>query len=106
LLDITVMAENDPDFQNVPQIVRQSTEFNNQTVAVPHSQRMLGYFVNKDLFNQANIDYTTMDSSVEEFAQAIRDITNISEGKIGKQDSGSISNSYPAAVKQVLGCYT
>nr|WP_144925858.1 extracellular solute-binding protein [Paenibacillus bovis] len=106
LLDITVMAENDPDFQNVPQIVRQSTEFNNQIVAVPHSQSMLGYFVNKDLFNQANIDYPTMDSSVEEFAQAIRDITNISEGKIGTQDAGSIPDWYPAAVNPDLGWYT
>ncbi|MFC5466566.1 ABC transporter substrate-binding protein [Lederbergia graminis] len=106
VLDVTVMAENDTDFGNVPQVVRQSTEYNKQIVALPFAQHFLGYFVNKDLYNEANLDYPTMDSTVEEFEAAVKDITNVQAGVIGLQNAGSIADWYPAAANPDSGWYT
>lgn len=106
VLDVTYMTAEDEDFKKVPQIVRQSTEHEGKVVALPFAQHFLGYFVNKDLFNSANLDFPTMDSTVEEFEASVKAVTNVNGGVVGLQNAGSITDWYPAAANPDLGWYT
>jgi len=106
LLDLNELTAADEDFQNVPEIVRQSATFNDKIVAVPFAQHFLGYFVNKDLFNAANLDYPEMDGTVEEFTKAVKDITNVNAGVVGLNHPFSIADWYPAAASADMGWFT
>lgn len=106
LLDITVIASNDPEFTNVPQAVRDAATYNNIIYAVPAGQQFLGYYVNKDLYNQANLDVPEHGMSIDDFVSSVRDITNINEGKVGFANAMAILDWYPTAVTDNLGWYT
>ncbi|MBS4218634.1 extracellular solute-binding protein [Bacillus sp. FJAT-49711] len=106
LLDLTELTAADADFENVPEVVRQSSVFNDKVVAVPNAQHFLGYFVNKDLFNKANLDYPEMGASIEEFTKAVKDVTNVNEGAAGLTNPFSIPDWYPAAANPDMGWYT
>jgi len=106
VLDVTYLAEEDSDFANVPQVVRQSTEFDSRIMALPSGQHFLGFYINKDLFNEANIDILTSESTIEEFTVAAKEITDINQAKIGITDTGSIPDWYTASVNPDLGWFT
>ncbi|MBS4196096.1 ABC transporter substrate-binding protein [Lederbergia citri] len=106
LLDLSELTAADTDFENVPEVVRQSVEFNGKVVAVPFAQHFLGYFVNKDLFNKANLDYPEMGASIEEFTKAVKDVTNVNEGAVGLTNPFSIPDWYPGAANPDMGWYT
>lgn len=106
LMDITSIVEGDEEYNSIPGIVKESVTFEEKVVAVPFAQHMLGYFVNKDLFNAANLDYPEFGSSVEDFTAAIKGITNLSDGKVGIQDINNVPDWYPGAVNPDLGWYT
>ncbi|MBS4204532.1 ABC transporter substrate-binding protein [Lederbergia citrea] len=106
LLDLNELTAADSDFENVPEVVRQSTMFNDKVVALPYAQHFLGYFVNKDLFNAANLDYPEMGSSLAEFTAAVKDVTNVNEGVAGLNHPFSIPDWYPAAASADMGWYT
>ncbi|MCJ8009197.1 ABC transporter substrate-binding protein [Lederbergia wuyishanensis] len=106
LLDLTELTAADTDFENVPEVVRQSAKFNDKVVAVPNAQHFLGYFVNKDLFNKANLDYPEMGVSIEDFTKAVKDVTNVNEGTVGLTNPFSIPDWYPAAANPDMGWYT
>ena len=106
LLDLNELTAADEDFANIPEIVRQSATFNDKVVAIPYAQHFLGYFVNKDLFNAANLDYPEMGTSIEEFTTAVKDLTNVNGGVVGLNHPFSIPDWYPAAANEDLGWFT
>jgi multiple sugar transport system substrate-binding protein len=106
LLDITELASKDKDFANISQIVQDSAAYNGKTYAVPFGQLFLGYFVNKDLFNAANLDYPEFGTSVEDFVSRVKEVTNLSKGIVGINNPGGIVDWYPAAVNSDMGWYT
>src|SRR5690606_18178065 len=70
------------------------------------AQHFLGYFVNKDLFNKANLDYPEMGVSIDEFTKAIKDVTNVNDGAVGLTNPFAIPDWYPAAANPDMGWYT
>lgn len=106
LLDLSDIAGADDEYKALEDIIRQSSEYDGNVVAVPHAQNFLGYFVNKDVFNAANLDYPTADSTVDEFAKAIKDVTNVKDGIVGIGNTGSVTDWYPASVNPNMGWFT
>ncbi|MFP7298882.1 ABC transporter substrate-binding protein [Neobacillus niacini] len=106
LLDISELVSKDKDFANVPQVVKDSAAYNGKTFAVPYGQHFLGYFVNKDLFNAANLDYPEFGTPVEDFISGVKEVTNISKGIVGINNPNSLVDWYPAAVNPDMGWYT
>ncbi|OOE14499.1 ABC transporter substrate-binding protein [Fictibacillus arsenicus] len=106
LMDLTKMTEKDKDFANIPEAVRDSATYNEKVYAIPFAQHFLGYLVNKDLFNEANLDYPEFGFSVEEYTKAIKEVTNISKGVAGTNHAFSVADWYPAAVNPDMGWYT
>jgi multiple sugar transport system substrate-binding protein len=105
-MDITKMTKDDKDFANVPKAVQDSAMYNGKVYAVPYAQHFLGYFVNKDLFNAANLDYPEFGMSVEEFTKAVKDVTNVNKGVAGLNQPFSVVDWYPSAVNKDMGWYT
>ncbi|WP_197282612.1 ABC transporter substrate-binding protein [Bacillus sp. FJAT-18017] len=106
LLDVTELASKDKDFEAVPEIVRDSAEVNGKLVALPAAQHFLGYFVNKDVFNAANLDHPEFDSSVEDFVSGVKEVTNVNNGVVGLNNPFTIVDWYPSAVNPDMGWYT
>src|SRR5690625_3096401 len=65
LLDITELANNDDEFSKVPDSVVEAVTHDGEIIALPAGQHLLGYFVNKDLFDEANLDAPEMGISID-----------------------------------------
>ena len=67
LLPLNEVTEGDADFDNIPEAVRQAVTYDEQAYAIPAAQHFLGYFVNKDLFEEANLDAPSLGMSLDDF---------------------------------------
>ncbi|WP_078379038.1 ABC transporter substrate-binding protein [Sutcliffiella halmapala] len=106
LLDLNELTENDEDFAQIPEVVRDSATFEDTVVALPKGQNFLGYFVNKDLYNQANLNVPEHGFAIEEFVNSVRQITNLNNGVVGISNPHSIPDWYPAAANENIGWFT
>ncbi|WP_370295786.1 ABC transporter substrate-binding protein [Rossellomorea marisflavi] len=106
LMDLTDLTSKDKEFNNVPEVVRQSATFNDKVYALPFAQHFLGYYVNKDLFNDANLDYPEYGMDVDTFTSAVKDVTNVSNSVVGINNPSAIPDWYPAATNDKLGWFT
>ncbi|GAF14323.1 N-acetyl-D-glucosamine ABC transport system, sugar-binding protein [Bacillus sp. JCM 19045] len=88
LLDLNEVVSEDSEFNDIPEAVRNAVVYNDSLYAVPSGTQILGYFVNKDLFNQANLDIPAYGLTLDEFSAAIRDTSDVQQGV-----SGSIKSS-------------
>ncbi|KMK74695.1 ABC transporter substrate-binding protein [Alkalihalobacillus pseudalcaliphilus] len=106
LLPLNEVTEGDADFDNIPEAVRQAVTYDEQAYAIPAAQHFLGYFVNKDLFEEANLDAPSLGMSLDDFTDAVRSITNINSGTVGLNHPHTILDWYPAAANEDLSWYT
>lgn len=106
LLDISGLASKDKDFANIPEAVQNSAKFDGKLYAVPFAQHFLGFLVNKDLFNAANLDAPEYGVSVEDFIKSIKDVTNVKAGVAGINHPFTFPDWYPAAANKDLGWFT
>ncbi|MHC0037724.1 ABC transporter substrate-binding protein [Pseudoneobacillus sp. C159] len=106
LLDATDLAANDADFATIPEAVRDSATYNGKLFAIPSAQHFLGYFVNKDVFNAANLDYPEFGTSLEDFVTGVKTVTNVNNGVVGLNHPFSVVDWYPAAANHDMGWYT
>ncbi|GGC77735.1 ABC transporter substrate-binding protein [Thalassobacillus devorans] len=106
MLDVTEYVEADEDYSNLPQTVQEANEYSGTVYGIPSAQHILGYYVNKDLFNEANLDVPYLGMNIDEFTSAVRDITNVNQGVIGLNEANAIPEWYPAAASEDMGWYT
>ena len=106
LLDLSKLSSDDADLAKVPEAVRKAATYGDTLFALPAGQQFLGYFVNKDMFNDANLDAPESGANINEFVDSVKRITNISKGKVGINNPMAILDWYPAAVSKTLGWYT
>ncbi len=106
VMDISELAQGDEDFKNIPQIVQDSSKLNGKQYAIPFAQHFLGYLVNKDIFNAANLDTPEYGMSIEKFTQSVKEATNVSKGIAGTNHPFTIGDWYPAAANEDLGWFT
>lgn len=83
LADLTPFVQNDPDWANVPQVLKDSFTYNGKVLGLPAAQFIMGYFVNKDLYEAANLDAPEYGFTVAEFDKAVTSLTNIPQGVLG-----------------------
>ncbi|GAB2574883.1 ABC transporter substrate-binding protein [Gracilibacillus alcaliphilus] len=106
MLDVKPYLEEDEEFASLPDSVVEAITMGDQIYAIPASQHMLGYYVNKDLFENANLDVPELGMDLDAFNEAVRNVTNINQGIIGLNQTFSIIDWYPAAANEELGWYT
>jgi ABC-type glycerol-3-phosphate transport system substrate-binding protein len=81
--DLTDIVADDPDWQNVPQVLKDAVTYSDQVLALPAAQFVMGYFVNKDLYEEANLDAPEYGFTVEEFEEAVTSLQNVPQGVLG-----------------------
>ncbi|PPA69840.1 ABC transporter substrate-binding protein [Jeotgalibacillus proteolyticus] len=106
LMDLTDLTAEDEDFANIPEVVKETLTHNDQVVALPVAQHFLGYFVNKNLFNDANLDVPQYGTDIQSFTSAIKDVSDMSNGVAGTNHPFAIPDWYPSAANEELGWYT
>jgi multiple sugar transport system substrate-binding protein len=94
--DLTAMVADDADWANVPQVLKDAVTHNEQVLGLPAAQFVMGYFVNQDLFDAANLDAPVYGTSVEDFLAATTAITDVQQGVLGLDEMEFILGWYPS----------
>jgi multiple sugar transport system substrate-binding protein len=81
--DLTEFVQDDPDWQNVPPVLQEAVTYDGQVLGLPAAQFVMGYFVNKDLYEENNLDAPEYGFSVEEFEEAVTAMHDPSQGRLG-----------------------
>jgi multiple sugar transport system substrate-binding protein len=106
LLNLNDLTKNDPDFAKIPQKVVDGAKYNENLYALPFAQHFLGYYVNEDLFNKANLNAPQYGISLSNFEKDVKQITNVNSGVVGLADAGEIPDWYPVTSNKNLGYFT
>ncbi|HUF39754.1 MAG TPA: ABC transporter substrate-binding protein [Anaerolineales bacterium] len=94
LADLTDMTAADPDWANIPQLLRDSVTYNGQVLGVPAAQFIMGYFVNLDIYEAANLDAPEYGVSADEFFETAVTLTDVSQGVLGLDEMEFIMGWY------------
>jgi multiple sugar transport system substrate-binding protein len=94
--DLTKLVEADADWKDVPTVLRDAVTYSGKVLGVPTAQFVLGYYVNKDLFEAANLDAPEYGVSVDEFLKAATSLTNIQKNILGLDEMEPILGWYPS----------
>lgn len=106
LADLTDLTANDPDWPNVPQALKDGFTYDGQVLGLPAAQFIMGYFVNQDLYEAANLDAPEYGVAPDEFFEAATSLTNIPQGVLGLDEMEPILGWYPSTVDSELGWFS
>jgi ABC-type glycerol-3-phosphate transport system substrate-binding protein len=95
LLDLTDYVASDPDWQDVPQVWKDAVTYNGQVLGLPAAQFVMGYFVNRDLYEAANMDAPEYGFTVEEFEEAVTGLHDVANGVLGLDEQEFVVGWYP-----------
>ena len=96
IADLTALVQDDPDWQNVPQVLKDAVTYSGKVMGLPTAQFVMGYFVNQDLFEAANLDAPQYGVPVEDFLTAATSLTNVQQGMLGLDEMEFILGWYPS----------
>jgi ABC-type glycerol-3-phosphate transport system substrate-binding protein len=94
--DLTELVASDPDWQDVPQVLKDAVTYSGKVLGLPTSQFVMGYWVNQDLFEAANLDAPTYGVSVDDFLAATTALTDVQNGVLGLNEMEPILGWYPS----------
>ncbi len=102
LADLTDLVKDDADWQNVPQVLKDAFTYDGRVLGLPAAQFIMGYFVNKDLYEAANLDAPEYGFSLDEFNEGIEALTDVSKGRLGLDEQEFVAGWYPSTVDSNL----
>ncbi|MBL8132575.1 MAG: extracellular solute-binding protein, partial [Anaerolineae bacterium] len=94
--DLSALVADDADWQNVPQVLKDAVSYSGSVLGVPSAQFVMGYFVNQDLFEAANLDAPAYGVSLEDFYAAATAVTDVAQGVLGLNEMEPILGWYPS----------
>lgn len=106
LLNLSDIAASDPEWANIPKALENATHYGSGIYAVPAGMFFQGYFINQDLFEQANLPELNYSPTWDEFLNAVKTLNNPSEDVLGLSEAVQIPDWYPASVNSKLGWFT
>jgi ABC-type glycerol-3-phosphate transport system substrate-binding protein len=104
--DVTEMVKNDADYADVPQVLRDAFTYNGKVLGLPFAQFLMGYFVNKSLFEAANLDAPEYGFTVDQFKEAAKALTDINKSVLGTDEIFPFQGWYPNTVDPNLKWYS
>jgi multiple sugar transport system substrate-binding protein len=96
LADLTDLVNADADWPNVPQALKDGFTYDGKVLGLPAAQFIMGYFVNTDLYEAANLDAPVYGISVEDFFTTVQALNNVPQGVLGLDEQWSIEGWYPS----------
>lgn len=106
LLNINDFTADDAEWANLPKPLEEATHYGNGTYAIPAGMFFLGYFINQDLFEQANLPELGYSPTWDEFLNAVKTLNNPQEDILGLSEAIQIPDWYAASVNSDLGWFT
>ncbi len=105
LADLSDITKADKDWANIPQALKDAFTYSGKTLAVPAGQFIMGYFVNQDLYEAANLTAPEYGVSVDDFFAVAKQLNNPSKGILGLDEQFSIEGWFPSTVDKNLKYY-
>lgn len=102
LADLTPLTASDADWANVPQVLKNAFTYDGKVLGLPAAQFVMGYFVNKDLYEAANLDAPTYGFSVQEFESAVKALNNVRQGVLGLDEQEFVMGWYANTIDNNL----
>jgi ABC-type glycerol-3-phosphate transport system substrate-binding protein len=81
--DLTEFTQDDAAWENIPQAAKDSFTYSGKVLGLPAAQFVMGYFVNKDLYEAANLDAPEYGFTVETFLEDAAALTDVPKGVLG-----------------------
>ncbi len=94
LADLAELTGADADWANVPQALIDGGTYSGKVLALPAAQFIMGYWVNQDLFEAANLDAPAYGVSVEDFFTAVTALNNVPNGVLGMDEQEFVMGWY------------
>ncbi|MBK8021529.1 MAG: extracellular solute-binding protein [Chloroflexi bacterium] len=104
--DLTALVQDDADWANVPQVLKDAVSYDGKVLGLPAAQFVMGYFVNQDLFEAANLDAPAYGVSVEDFFAAASELTNVEQGVLGLHEMEPILGWYASTQDSNLNWFS
>lgn len=105
VLDVSSYTENDEDWNNIPEALRESAKYGSGIYGVPYAMNIQGVYMNVDLFEAKNQELLTYGYTFDDFMNALKNLSAPTEGMIGIK-SYDIVDWYPAAMDSNYGWFT
>lgn len=106
LADLTPFVSADPDWQQVPEVLRNAVTYNGKVLGLPSALFVMGYFVNVDLFEANNLDAPTYGMPVDEFFKTVTALTDVQKGRLGLDEMEFIMGWYAHTQDAKLGWFS
>ena len=106
LADVTQYTTSDADWAAIPQPLKDAFTYNGKVMGIPAGQFLMGYFVNKDLYDSANLDAPEYGISVDDFFNVATKLNNPAKGILGLDEQFPIEGWYPNTVDNNLKYYS
>jgi len=106
LADLSGYVADDADWQNVPQILKDSFTYSDKVLGLPAAQFVMGYFVNKDLYEAANLDAPEYGFAVEDLEANAEALTDIDKAVLGLDEMEPIMGWYASTQDDTLGWFS
>lgn len=94
--NLSDLVAADADWQNVPAVLQNAVTYSGNVLALPAAQFVMGYWVNQDLFEAANLDAPAYGISVDDFMAATGAVNNVAQGVLGINEMEPILGWYPS----------
>jgi ABC-type glycerol-3-phosphate transport system substrate-binding protein len=106
MADLTDVVAADEEWVLIPQSLREAVTYNGMVSAVPSGQFIVGFIVNKDLFEAANLDAPEYGFTIEDFEAAVTGVHNPAEGVLGLDELWHVLAWYPNSVDPNLNWFS
>ncbi len=106
LADLSDITKDDADWKLIPQALKDAFTYSGKTLALPAGQFIMGYFVNQDLYEAANLNAPEYGTSVDDFFAVAKQLNNPAKGILGLDEQFSIEGWYPSTVDKTLKYYS
>jgi multiple sugar transport system substrate-binding protein len=107
--DMTEWMENDPELNNIAEDIARAAVYGNRFFGVPQSSFYFGYFVNQNLFEEANLDSPSFGISWNDLLDLASEVATKPLDGTGIVGMSGVNNLYewmPAQFDPTLGWFT
>lgn len=102
LADLTDFTAADADWANVPQALKDGFTYSDKVMGLPAAQFIMGYWVNQDLYEAANLDAPAYGISAEDFFAAAEALNNVDQGVLGLDEQEFVMGWYAGSQDENL----
>ena len=106
LKDVSEYVANDSEWETLPATLKDSACIGGTPYAVPFAMHMQGGFINTELFEQAGVPELSYGYTWDEFAEAMRKMTQPSQGMVGLKEETGICEWYAHTKNPAYGWFT